>query len=299
MSEDYVHGYSAAEMRRLTRMQAILNDLELAALDLGGVRRLLDVGSGLGQMARALARRLGRQAVVVGVERDARQRAAAAEQAAADGEPGLVEFRAGDATALPLTPAERGHFDLAHARFLLEHVVDPLAVVREMVAAVRPGGRIILVDDDHELLRLWPECPELSRVWREYWERYRDRGLDPLVGRRLPELLSQGGATTHSSDEPLLRRVPRDGGVRPGRRQPDRRARERRAGPRARRPGAAGGARRRSPRAGLVAHGRGRHAVVLAAAGRGNQVAGSREAPLPPLKGVGLPPACRSGRRGR
>ena len=152
MSEDYVHGYSAAEMRRLTRMQAILNELELAALDLGGVRRLLDVGSGLGQMARALAHRLGRQAVVVGVERDARQRAAAAEQAAAAGEQGLVEFRAGDATALPLTPAERGHFDLAHARFLLEHVVDPLAVVREMVAAVRPGGRVILVDDDHELL---------------------------------------------------------------------------------------------------------------------------------------------------
>ena len=194
MSEDYVHGYSAAEMRRLTRMQAILNELELAALDLGGVRRLLDVGSGLGQMARALARRLGRQAVVVGVERDARQRAAAAEQAAAAGEQGLVEFRAGDATALPLTPAERGHFDLAHARFLLEHVVDPLAVVREMVAAVRPGGRVILVDDDHELLRLWPECPELSKVWREYWERYRDRGLDPLVGRRLPELLRQAGA---------------------------------------------------------------------------------------------------------
>jgi SAM-dependent methyltransferase len=194
VSEDYIHGYSPSEMRRLTRLQDILNEVELAAIELAGVRRLLDVGSGLGQMSRALARRLGRQGLVVGVERDARQRAVALEQAAAAGERELVEFRAGDATALPLAPSERGAFDLAHARFLLEHVPDPLAVVREMVSAVRPGGRVVLIDDDHELLRLWPECPELSRVWHQYWQRYRDRGLDPLVGRRLPELLRQAGA---------------------------------------------------------------------------------------------------------
>jgi ubiquinone/menaquinone biosynthesis C-methylase UbiE len=195
MSDEYIHGYSAAEMRRLTRMQDILNDAELAALDLRGVRRLLDVGSGLGQMSRALARTLGPERRVVGVERDAQQRSAAELQAAQAGETGLVEFRAGEATELPLTPDERGSFDLAHARFLLEHVRDPLAAVREMVAAVRPGGRLVLVDDDHELLQLWPDCPEAARAWRVYWESYRDRGLDPLVGRRLAGLLQEGGAT--------------------------------------------------------------------------------------------------------
>jgi SAM-dependent methyltransferase len=194
MSDEYLHGYSAAEMQRLTRMQDILNDAELRAIDLRGVRRLLDVGSGLGQMTRALARGLDAPGCVVGVERDARQRAAAEQQAAAAGETGLVEFRAGDATALPLEAHEHGSFDLAHARFLLEHVRDPLAVVREMVAAVRPGGRVVLLDDDHELLQFWPECPEAARAWRIYWESYRDRGLDPLVGRRMTELLHAAGA---------------------------------------------------------------------------------------------------------
>jgi len=193
MSDEYVHGYSAEEMRRLTRMQDILNDAELAALDLRGVSSLLDVGAGLGQMTRALARALEPRGRVVGVERDARQRAAAEQQAAEDGEKGLVEFRAGDATALPLAPDEWTRFDLAHARFLLEHVRDPLAVVREMVAAVRPGGRVVLVDDDHELLQMWPECPRMASVWRIYWESYRDHGFDPLVGRRLTELLHEAG----------------------------------------------------------------------------------------------------------
>lgn len=191
---DYVHGFSPAEMERLTRMQAILNDAELAALDLAGVRTLLDVGSGLGQMTRALARALGPGARVVGVEREARQRDEAVRQACAAHEADLVEFRAGDALRLPLGAAERGTFDLAHARFVLEHVPDPQAVVREMVAAVRPGGRIVLLDDDHELLRFWPPCLPADELWRIYWESYRDRGLDPIVGRRGTELLKRAGA---------------------------------------------------------------------------------------------------------
>ena len=194
MTQDYIHGFSAAEMRRLTRMQEILNDAELGAIDTSGVTRLLDVGSGLGQMTRAFARALAPGNTVVGVERDERQLAEAIRQADAAGEGALVEFRRGDATALPLGADERGTFDLAHARFLLEHVEDPLAVVREMVTAVRPGGRVVLLDDDHELLRLWPDCPEADRVWTIYWRRYRARGLDPLIGRWMPDLLRRAGA---------------------------------------------------------------------------------------------------------
>ncbi len=194
MTTDYIHGFSAPEQDRLTAVQEILNKAELRELDLVGVRSILDVGAGLGQFTRMLARAAGPSARVVGIERDSRQRVEAQRQAEAAGEADLIELRAGDAERLPLDPTERATFDLVHARFLLEHVPDPLAVVREMVAAVRPGGRVVLVDDDHDLLRLWPACPPLERAWRIYWESYRDRGHDPLVGRRLPGLLHEAGA---------------------------------------------------------------------------------------------------------
>jgi SAM-dependent methyltransferase len=192
---DYIHGYSSEEQTRLTLMQRLVNEAELRVLDLAGVRSVLDVGAGLGQMTRTLARAVGPGARVVGVERDPRQLAEAERQAAAAGEAGQVELRQGAAESLPLRTDEWGTFDLAHARFLLEHVPDPLAVVRQMVAAVRPGGRIALLDDDHDVLRLWPDPePGLLRAWEVYWRSYARAGCDPLVGRRLPGLLQEAGA---------------------------------------------------------------------------------------------------------
>ncbi len=77
---------------------------------------------------------------------------------------------------------------------MLEHVADPLAVVRAMVRAVRPGGRIVLADDDHDVLRLWPAPAGLAEVWAAYQRSYLRAGRDPIVGRRLVELLSAAGA---------------------------------------------------------------------------------------------------------
>jgi len=191
----YIHGYSRDEQRRLTLMQSLLNEAELGAFDLTGVRSILDVGAGLGQMTRALARAAMPGARVVGVERDAAQIAEAQRQAAEAGESGRVELRQGAAEQLPLADSEWGAFDVAHARFILEHVPDPLRVVRQMVAAVRPGGRLLLLDDDHELLRFFPSPPAvLWDAWQRYWQSYSLSGRDPLVGRRLPALLQEAGA---------------------------------------------------------------------------------------------------------
>jgi SAM-dependent methyltransferase len=190
----YVHGTSPEEQRRLARLNEMMNTASLAELLPVRGTRILDVGSGLGQLTRAMARAAGAGARAVGVERSAEQIAEAERLAREDGDNGLAEFRLGDALAMPLADAEWGTFDLAHARFLLEHVADPLAVVTQMVRAVRPGGRIVLADDDHDLLRLHPEPPGLRPVWEAYQRTYDRAGNDPIIGRRLPALLHAAGA---------------------------------------------------------------------------------------------------------
>src|SRR5207245_5716937 len=113
--------------------------------------------------------------------------------AAAEDERELVEFRRGDVLNLELAREESGSFDVAHARFILEHVPDPLRVVKTMVRAVKQGGRIVLADDDHDVLHLWPECPGINDLWNAYIRTYDRIGTDQHVGRRLVALLHDAG----------------------------------------------------------------------------------------------------------
>ena len=196
----YIHGVAPEEQARLALLNGLLNDACLRQIAPRPGERVLDVGSGLAQFTRALARAVRPGGRVVGVERDPAQMGAARRLAAGDGEADLVELRSGEATALPLADGEWGTFDLAHTRFLLEHVPDPRAVVRGMVRAVRPGGRVVLCDDDHALLRLWPEPPGVAELWRAYERSYDRLGNDPYVGCRLVELLYRAGAAPERND---------------------------------------------------------------------------------------------------
>jgi SAM-dependent methyltransferase len=189
----YLHGTAPDEQARLARLNDLLNERALAEMGLRPGDRVLDVGSGLGQLTRAMARQVG-AGRVLGIERSPEQLVEARRLADDAGEADVAEFRAGDALRLPLPDDEWGTFDVAHTRFVLEHVTDPLAVVRQMIRAVRPGGRVILQDDGHDTFRLWPEPPGFSHVWRCYLRTYDRVGNDPLIGHRLVALLHQAGA---------------------------------------------------------------------------------------------------------
>jgi SAM-dependent methyltransferase len=190
-ASSYLHGTAPEEQARLSTLNRLMNDAALRELALRGGERIADFGSGLGQLTRAMARAAGTR--VLGIERSAEQLAEAVLQARAAGEEQLVEWRRGEAEA-GVRRDEEGSFDVAHARFVLEHVRDPLAVVRAMVRAVKPGGRIVLQDDDHDVLRLWPEPLGVRLLWRAYMRTYDRLGNDPFVGRRLVELLHAAGA---------------------------------------------------------------------------------------------------------
>jgi SAM-dependent methyltransferase len=130
-----------------------------------GTERALDSGCGTGALAFALAPHVGE---VVGVDTDAEYLEAA--RAAA---PENVRFVEGDATALPF---EYGSFDIAGSMRVLHHVRRPGLVVSELARVVRPGGRILVMD------QLGSVDP-LRSLEHDRFERLRD----PTHQRLLPD----------------------------------------------------------------------------------------------------------------
>ena len=88
----YLHGISPEEHSRLAVLNRLLNEESLRALNLQGGEKILDVGCGLAQMARAMARLAGDGGRVVGVDYSAEQLDGARRQAAEAGEEGLVDL---------------------------------------------------------------------------------------------------------------------------------------------------------------------------------------------------------------
>ena len=181
----YLHGTSEAEQGRLSLLNRLLNEAAMKELAIRPGDSIVDFGCGLAQLSLDMARAAGVR--LVGIERSEEQLLRAQRHE-------LLDLRRGDVSDPPLRDREWGSFDLAHARFVLEHVRDPLAVVRHMVRAVRPGGRIVLQDDDHDVFRCWPEPAGFGAVWRAFQRSYDRIGCDPYVGRRLVSLLHEAGA---------------------------------------------------------------------------------------------------------
>jgi SAM-dependent methyltransferase len=187
--ERYIHGHHESVLRSHT-WRTVDNSAAYLIPHLRPGLDLLDIGSGPGTITVDFAERLapGR---VVGIDASADIVASAGRLAV---ERGLsnVTFRAGNAYALDLPDDS---VDIVHAHQVLQHVADPVAVLREMARVVRPGGVIAARDVDYGGAIWYPEPPGLA-VWASVYDAvHRAGGGEPKAGRRLGAWARAAGLT--------------------------------------------------------------------------------------------------------
>src|SRR5213080_147361 len=131
-----------------------------------GDERALDVGTGAGTLALALAP-LVREVVGVDIVPELLERARA-------GAPDNVTFVEGDVTKLPF---DSGTFDLSCSRRTLHHIARPERAVAELARVTAPGGRVF-VDD-----QIAPVDPLVALDLDRF-----ERARDPSHTRTLPDV---------------------------------------------------------------------------------------------------------------
>jgi ubiquinone/menaquinone biosynthesis C-methylase UbiE len=144
----------------------------------------LDVGCGSGEDARAIA---GRFPGVSVTGLDASEDKIREARSTTLGLPRPVDFRVGDAYALPFWDET---FDACLADRVFHHLVDPPKALSEMARVARPGGRVVVSDTDYESLVV--EAPDLA-LTRRILAHHADRMESGRVGRQLRGLFLEAG----------------------------------------------------------------------------------------------------------
>jgi SAM-dependent methyltransferase len=174
----YVLGATDAEHDRLLRQAARLEPFTERLFRDAGIgpgQRVLDVGSGVGDVAFLVARLVGPTGEVVGIDLDGTALEKARVRASQLGFRN-VRFVESDVSAAPVgTP-----FDAVVGRLILQFLPDPAAALRSLATEVKPGGVVVF----HEA------------NWASFLSQAAHLPLRSLCGSLIIEAFRRSGART-------------------------------------------------------------------------------------------------------
>ena len=187
----YALATGAAAVRRLHVLHDIYAPAGRRVLLEAGLRKgmkVADFGCGVGVVTRMLGEMVGPSGSVTGIDVNGQQLTEAAAWCESQGVMN-TSFVNADAcqTGLP-----RGSFDLVYCRFLLLHLPDPMACLREMRDVLRPGGIIVVEDGDLASATSIP--PTAIDAFADLFCRFGPtRGLDYSLAKNLYHMVIDAG----------------------------------------------------------------------------------------------------------
>jgi ubiquinone/menaquinone biosynthesis C-methylase UbiE len=152
--------------------------------------KILDVGSGTGQVALQVAPYILPGGKVVGVDLSDRMLGVAKNKAAALGLDSEVGFCRMDAESLAFHDES---FDVVLSLFALLHFPRPVVAVREMFRVLRPGGRLVVAVGSRAPIFSWSFVAQAFKYLHARQLQLRGKlllaphFLDALVSKHLPE----------------------------------------------------------------------------------------------------------------
>jgi SAM-dependent methyltransferase len=183
MSEYVLDHHREGERDRLDLMSRLLDPMHrrhIEQLGIGPGARTLEVGCGNGSISAWLAERVAPAGRAVAVDLDL---------SLVDVDMPSLELRQADIVAGPVEPRD---FDLVTARAVLHHVASAEAAIANLVASLRPGGAILLIEPDFLPVSV-AEPSDVRAFWEGWLAWSRREGIDYLIGRRLPAALATLG----------------------------------------------------------------------------------------------------------
>jgi ubiquinone/menaquinone biosynthesis C-methylase UbiE len=188
----YALGYTNAEHDRLMRQAGLIAPVTERLFREAGIGvgyRVLDLGSGLGDVSMLVSRLVGPSGEVVGIERDETSIERAKARVAAAGFRN-VRFTQTDVNQI----ASDKPFDAAVGRFILMFLPDPVSVLRSVAGLVRAGGVLAFQEPSWiPLLALGDRLPLWSCVLRWIHQTLLRSGANPEMGLALYPILQEVG----------------------------------------------------------------------------------------------------------
>lgn len=190
-SASYVLGHDDRELERLAAQARLIDPITRRTFLAAGVApgmRVLDVGSGAGDVSFLVAELVGGLGEVVGVDRSPLAIRAARERLAARSLRN-VSFVEGDPAELKFGQP----FDAVVGRYVLMFQPDPVAMLRGLARHLRPGGVLAFHEIDWNGVRSDPAVPAYDRSCAWLAQTLARSGADPRLGAKLAALMHAAG----------------------------------------------------------------------------------------------------------